>query len=354
LLAAVARVAARGAVYISIPFAIRIDMRSIVPTAADVVAASQRLSGWILDTPVLESDYLNDLCGRRVLVKAECLQLGGSFKIRGALNRMLCLSHEERHKGVVAYSSGNHAQAVALAAKWLGVQSTVVMPEDAPETKAKRTRSLGADVVLYDRYRDDREKIAGEIAIARGAALVPPFDHADVVAGQGTVGLELAAAARVRNLELKDIYVPCSGGGLVAGCALALRSAYPACSVHAVEPEGYDDMAKSLAAGARRMVGPSRRTVCDALQATTPGAIPFAICKDVLAASVTVDDVEVMRAVAFGAMRLRLVAEPSGAAALAAVLKQARGSTGAAAIVVSGGNVDAKLLCRALLENPDV
>lgn len=329
-------------------------MRNIVPTGDDVVAASQRLSGWILETPVLESSYLNDLCGKRVLVKAECLQIGGSFKIRGALNRLLCLSHEERRNGVVAYSSGNHAQAVALAAKWLSVSATVVMPEDAPETKIKRTRSLGAEVVLYDRYRDDREKIAGEIAAARGAVLVPPFDHADVVAGQGTVGLELAEAARIRNLELKDIYVPCSGGGLAAGSALALRSAYPACNVYAVEPEGYDDMARSLAAGARRIVGPSRPTVCDALQAATPGAIPFAICKEVLAGSVTVDDREVIRAVAFGAMHLRLVAEPSGAAALAALLKHARQSVGVAAIVVSGGNVDAKLLCRALEENPEV
>ena len=328
-------------------------MQSIVPTVDDVVVASQRLGGWLLDTPVLESEHLNELCGVRVLVKAECLQLGGSFKIRGALNRMLCLSHDERRNGVVAYSSGNHAQAVALAAKWLGVRAVVVMPKDAPETKTNRAQRLGAEIVFYDRYRDDREKIAAEIAAARGAPVVPPFDHSDVVAGQGTVGLELAAAARARNIELKDVYVPCSGGGLVAGCALALRSAYPECAIHAVEPEGYDDMAQSLSAGARRFVTPSRRTVCDALQAAAPGAIPFAIGKNVLAACVAVEDVEVMRAVAFAAMHLKLVAEPSGAAALAAVLKQKQRPAGAIGIVVSGGNIDAKLLCRALEEHPN-
>ncbi|HEY7673345.1 MAG TPA: threonine/serine dehydratase [Gammaproteobacteria bacterium] len=329
-------------------------MQNVVPTIDDVVAASQRLGGWLLDTPVLESEQLNELCGVRVLVKAESLQLGGSFKIRGALNRMLSLSYDERRNGVVAYSSGNHAQAVALAAKWLGVRATVVMPKDAPETKTQRARELGAEIVSYDRYRDDREKMAGDIVAARGAVLVPPFDHADVVAGQGTVGLELAAAARARNIELKDVYVPCSGGGLVAGCALALRAAYRDCAVHAVEPEGYDDMAKSLAAGTRQFVGPSRRTVCDALQAAAPGAIPFAIAKDLLAGGVSVDDGEVMRAVAFAATHLKLVAEPSGAVGLAAVLKQPRRSSGAIAIVVSGGNVDASLLRRALDAHPNV
>ena len=325
-------------------------MQNIVPTIDDVVAASQRLGGWLLDTPVLESEHLNDICGVRVLVKAECLQLGGSFKIRGALNRMLSLSHEERRNGVVAYSSGNHGQAVALAAKWLGVPAVVVMPVDAPATKTNRARRLGAEIVPYDRYRDDREKIASEIVAARGAALVPPFEHPDVVAGQGTVGLELAAAARARNLDIKSVYVPCSGGGLVAGCALALRAAYPECAVHAVEPEGYDDMAQSLATGTRRFVTSSRRTVCDALQAAAPGAIPFAICKNLLGLSVAVEDAEVMRAVAFAATHLRLVAEPSGAAALAAVLKAPRRSSGAIAIVVSGGNIDSKLLSRALEE----
>jgi threonine dehydratase len=341
-------------VYINIPFTLRIDMQNVVPTIDDVVAASERLGGWLLDTPVLESERLNDLCGVRVLAKAECLQLGGSFKIRGALNRMLCLSYEERQNGVVAYSSGNHAQAVALAAKWLGVRAVVVMPADAPETKMTRARQLGAEIVLYDRYRDDREKMAAEIVAARGAMLVPPFDHPDVVAGQGTVGLELAAAARTRNIELKDVYVPCSGGGLVSGCALALRKAYPGCAVHAVEPADYDDMAKSLSAGTRQFVPTSRRTICDALQAAAPGAIPFAIAKGLLAASVTVDDTDVMRAVAFAATHFKLVAEPSGAAGLAAVLKQPARSSGAIAIVVSGGNIDATLLRRALDEHPDV
>jgi threonine dehydratase len=328
-------------------------MQNIIPTVEDVVAASQRLSDWLVDTPVLESQVLNHRLGVRVLVKAECLQHAGSFKIRGALNRMLQLSHAERQSGVVAYSSGNHAQAVALAAKWLGVPAAVVMPADAPETKQEQTRRFGAEVVVYDRYRDDREKIAAELAAARGAALVPPFDHADVVAGQGTVGLELAAAAKARNVELGEVYIPCSGAGLLAGCALALRAVYPNCALHAVEPEGYDDMAQSLAAGVRRRIVASRRTLCDGLQATTPGAIPFAICKDLRVAADTVSDLQVLRAIAFAADHFKLVVEPSGAAALAAVLAMPHRPTQAIGLILTGGNVDRGVLLRALAEPPD-
>jgi threonine dehydratase len=329
-------------------------MENIIPTIEDVVAASERLRGWLIDTPVLESPFLNDRLGTRVLVKAECLQYAGSFKVRGAMNRLLRLAHAERRNGVVAYSSGNHAQAVALAARWLGVPATVVMPEDAPETKKNGARRFGAEVVLYNRYREDREKIAAALAEARGAVLVPPFEHPDVVAGQGTVGLELAAAALARKVKLAAVYIPCSGGGLLAGCALALRGAYPECVLHAVEPEGYDDMGLSLAARARRFVTAARPTVCDALQATTPGAIPFAVCKELVAEAHTVNDAEVMRAVAFAASHLKLVVEPSGAAALAVVLRRAGQTTDSIGLILTGGNVDRSVWMQALATYEDI
>src|SRR5688572_10134012 len=226
-------------------------MINVLPTVADVADAYVRLRDWVIDTPVLESDALNRRVGRRLLLKAESLQHGGSFKIRGALNRILQLSHEERSAGVVAFSSGNHAQAVALAAQWLGIPATIVMPADAPETKLAGTRARGAEVVLYDRERDDREAIAGAIAAQRGAALVPPFDHAHVIAGQGTAALELGRTARSRHADLGALYSPCGGGGLVAGSALAIKSEFASCAVYGVEPDGYTDTAESLAAGVR-------------------------------------------------------------------------------------------------------
>jgi threonine dehydratase len=329
-------------------------MESIIPTANDVVEAAQRLRGWLIETPVLESEMLNERVGTRVLVKAECLQHTGSFKIRGALNRMLRLAHSERRNGVVAYSSGNHGQAVALAAKWLGVAATVVMPADAPEIKKRQTGRFGAEIVLYDRCRQDREQIATEIADARGAVLVPPFDHSDVVAGQGTLGLELAAVARSRRLKLGAVYIPCSGGGLTAGCALALRAVYPECSIVAVEPDGFDDMAQSLAAGARRVVGAQRSSICDALQAATPGAIPFAVCKQLLVGASSVGDAEVMRAMALAANYFKLIVEPSGAAALAAVLGRSHDTSEAIALVLSGGNVDTAVWTQALAKYADI
>lgn len=323
-------------------------MNNVLPTIADVVDAEARLRGWLVATPVLESDAINRRVGARVLFKAECLQHTGSFKIRGALNRLLQLSAAERRAGVVAFSSGNHAQAVALAARWLEVPATIVMPADAPKIKLERTRGHGAEVVLYDREREDREAIAARIAQQRGAALVPPFDHAHVIAGQGTVGLELAHTTRSRNLRVDTLYVPCSGGGLVAGCALGLKSAWPDCAVYAVEPRGFEDHAASLAAGERRTVEPGATTLCDGLRAPTPGAITFAINRRELAGALAVDDEQVRGAMAVAAEHLKVVVEPSGAAALAAVLA-ARPAPGACiAVVLSGGNVDTALLTEIL------
>lgn len=323
-------------------------MMKVLPTAQDVEAAQERLRDWLIETPVLESPLVNERAGMRVLLKAESLQHGGSFKLRGALNRLLTLSAAEREAGVVAFSSGNHAQAVALAAKWLRIRATIVMPSDAPRIKRERTAAYGAEVVLYDRRREDREKIATRIADERGAAIVPPFDHPDVIAGQGTVGLELARVARSGKAEPEALYVPCSGGGLVAGIALAFEAEFPACDVFAVEPRGYDDLAQSLAAGERRVLHDHPATLCDGLMAPTPGAITFAINRRRLAGAVTVGDDDVLRALAIAARDLKLVLEPSGAAALAAVLSQPPAGRSCVAVVLSGGNVDPEVLARAL------
>jgi threonine dehydratase len=329
-----------------------IAMHDVLPTASDVADAYLNLREWIVETPVLESEALNALLGTRALCKAESLQHSGSFKIRGAMNRLLALSADERSAGVVAFSSGNHAQAVALAARWLGVRAAIVMPSDAPKIKLERTRAYGAEVVLYDRDREDREAIAAKLANERGAALVPPFDHPDIIAGQGTLGLELARAALARRVELEALYVPCSGGGLVAGCALAVKAEFPDCAVYAVEPRGFEDLEASLAAGERRTVRPGGATICDGLKAPTPGAITFAVNRRELAGALVVGDDDVRRAMAFAAEHLKLVLEPSGAAALAAVLDAPPRERRAVGIVLSGGNVDAELFASVLKATP--
>jgi threonine dehydratase len=323
-------------------------MSDVLPTVADVVDAGARLRGWLVETPVLESEAINGRVGARVLFKAECLQHSGSFKIRGALNRLLQLSADERKAGVVAFSSGNHAQAVALAARWLATQATIVMPADAPAVKLARTRDLGAEVVLYDREREDREAIAVRIAEQRGAALVPPFDHPHTIAGQGTLALELVRAARDRRVAIDALYVPCSGGGLVAGCALAIKAEWQECAAYAVEPRGFEDMAASLAAGERRKVAAGGTTLCDGLRAPMPGAITFAINRRQLAGALAVDDEQIREAMAVAAQHLKVVVEPSGAAGLAAVLAAPPRQAKCVAVVLSGGNVDAELFADVL------
>jgi threonine dehydratase len=323
-----------------------------LPTLEDVADAAARVSDWLIATPCLESQLLNQRVGHRVLIKAECLQHGGSFKIRGALNRLLRLSHAERAAGVVAFSSGNHAQSVALAGKWLGVPVTIVMPSDAPSVKQFNTRMWGAEVVLYDRQRQDRERLAAKIAEQRGAALVPPFDHPDVIAGQGTVGRELAQYARRRILELSRVYVPCGGGGLIAGSALAVRAAFPDCAVIPVEPEAYDDTLRSLRSGERQVVKGHPVSLCDGLMARAPGVMTFALNRRLLAPGLTVTDAEVRHAMAFALRHLRVVLEPSGAVGLAAVLKGPAPAGGVSAVVLSGGNVEPELLRSVLAEFP--
>jgi threonine dehydratase len=329
-------------------------LSDVLPTALDVEEARGRLKDWLIATPTLVSEHLNERVGCGVLVKAECVQHAGSFKIRGALNRILQLRHAERSAGLVAYSSGNHAQSVALAARWLDTHATIVMPDDAPTIKTANTRAWGAEIVTYDRRREDREEIASRIAQAQGSAIVPPFDHPHVIAGQGTVGLELALAAKARRLDLAAVYVPCGGGGLIAGCALALEQEFPACKVVAIEPERYDDTARSLAKGERQVVERHAPTICDGLMAPTPGAITFAVNRTHVAQALAVGDAEVRRAMAFAARHLKVVVEPSGAVALAAVMNGLDGMGEKwIGVVLSGGNVDPELLASVLAEYPD-
>lgn len=329
------------------------ELATVLPTVESVDEAAVRIGDWLIATPILEHDELNARAGARVLVKAESLQHTGSFKIRGALNRLLRVTHDERAFGVVAYSSGNHAQGVAMAAQWLGVDATIVMPEDAPEIKKTNTRALGAEIVLYDRYSEDREQIAADIVERRGAVLVPAFDHPDVIAGQGTVGLETARFAARRRLALDGFFAPCGGGGLIGGSALAINRAFPHCDIVAVEPKSYDDTGRSLAASSRQSVEGHPATLCDALMAPTPGALTFALNRELLARAVTVTDAQALHAMAFAARYLKTVLEPSGAVALAAVLDGAAASMSCVGLVLSGGNVDRAVLERALAEYPE-
>jgi threonine dehydratase len=312
---------------------------------ADVAGAAERLRGVAATTPLLESDALNELAGGRLLIKAECLQRTGSFKFRGAYNTILTL----RPAAVVAFSSGNHAQGVALAARLLGIPATIVMPADAPRTKLEGTRALGAEVVTYDRTGEDREAIGREIAARTGAAVVRPFDDPRIIAGQGTVGLELAEQAAARGAALDAVTVCCGGGGLVAGCALALTHLVPGVAVHPVEPAAFDDTARSLAAGKRLGNPPDARSFCDALLSPMPGELTFAVNSRLLAGGLAVTDAEVAHAMRLAFRHLKLVIEPGGAVALAAALTgklPARGRT--VGVVVSGGNVDAELFAEVL------
>ena len=320
-----------------------------LPGFADVLAAAGRLAGVARRTPLLASTPLDDVFGGRLLFKVESLQRTGSFKIRGAYNRLVQLDARQRDAGVVAFSSGNHAQGVAAAARMLGIPATIVMPSDAPRVKLENTRALGAEVVLYDRVRESREQIAMKLASGRGATLVPAFDDPHIIAGQGTVGLELMQQAAELDLTPDQVLVPCSGGGLVSGSAIAIRALAPAAAVYGVEPEAFDDTRRSLAAGTLLKNPPEARSICDALQSSPPGTLTFAINRELLAGILTVSDAEVETAMARAFRELRLVVEPGGAVALAAALAGRVPLAGrTTAIVLSGGNVDAATFVAAL------
>ncbi|MEX1993751.1 MAG: threonine/serine dehydratase [Steroidobacteraceae bacterium] len=320
-----------------------------LPAFDDVLAAAERLEGIARRTPLLAHTLLDELTGGRVLLKVESLQRTGSFKFRGAYNRLVQLDDNGRRAGVVAYSSGNHAQGVAAAARMLGIHALIVMPADAPRAKLENTRALGAEIVLYDRVRDSREQIAAQLAAERGATLVPAFDDPGVLAGQGTVGLELMQQSGELGLTPDQVLIGCSGGGLASGSALAIRALSPTTEVLCVEPEGFDDTRRSLAAGRRLANAPGGRSICDALMSPSPGVLNFALMRELLAGGVAVSDAEVLDAMAWGFRHLRLVIEPGGAVALAAVLAGKLSLAGrTTAIVITGGNVDAATFAAAI------
>ncbi|WP_421722981.1 threonine ammonia-lyase [Bauldia sp.] len=315
----------------------------------DIRAAEGRLNGLAARTPLIESAVLNARVGGRVLLKCENLQRTGSFKFRGAYNALASLSEEERKRGVVAVSSGNHAQGVAEAARLLGIQATIVMPSDAPTAKRGNTERSGARVVEYDRATEHRETIADEIVDRTGAVLIHPFDNLQVIAGQGTVGLEIVDQVETLDVSPDMIVTPCGGGGLSAGVGLAVRSAFPECTVVLVEPEAFDDYGRSLTAGRRLDNLRSTGSVCDALMAQAPGEISFEINREHGAQAVAVSDRDAFEAVALAARELKLIVEPGGAVALAALLAgRVDCREKIVVVILSGGNVDDQVLSRAL------
>ena len=324
------------------------DLSPIFPvSAADIDAAARVLAPFAVRTPLLSSAVLNERAGTRVFLKPEMLQRTGSFKFRGAFNRLSSIPQQARGGGVVAFSSGNHAQGVAAAAQILNMQATIVMPADAPLSKRERTKAYGAEVVLYDRDREDREAIANGIAAKRGATLVRPYDDPLVIAGQGTVGKEIAEDMATLSLTPDIVVAPASGGGLIAGVATAVKARYPKAILMSGEPDAFDDHARSLRAGKREPHHAEGRTICDALMASIPGELTFAINSRLLAQGITASDAEVGAAVGFAFRELKLVVEPGGAVGLAALLAgriDARGKN--VVIVLSGGNVDADLFAK--------
>ena len=321
----------------------------IPPTIDDVRDAAERIAPWVVRTPLLESPRLNDRLGGRLLVKAESLQRVGAFKFRGAVNTISRLSGAERARGVLAFSSGNHAQAVALAARLFETAAVIVMPEDAPAMKLANTREYGAEVVTYDRYTQDREAVGMAVAEERGLVVVPPFNHPHIIAGQGTLGLEVIEQAAEVDATLDSFVVPISGGGLSAGCMLALEANSPSTRRIAVEPEDFDDTRRSIAAGERLRNDPEARSICDAVQTESPGWLTWPINSRLLHEVLTVTDDEALEAMAVAMTELKLVVEPGAAIALAAVLTGKVAVEGrTVAVVCSGGNADPAMLTRAL------
>ena len=313
-------------------------------TAQDIQDAAERLAGIVVRTPLISSPALDSLVGGRVLIKAENLQRTGSFKIRGAYNMLSQLSAADAGKGVIAFSSGNHAQAVAAAGTMLGISTSIVMPEDAPQIKIDNTRKLGGETILYDRYTADRETIARELAAERECPVVPSYDHEQIIVGQGTAGLEMAEQCAEQELSPDQVLTNCSGGGLTAGIAVAVTARYPGAEIIPVEPAGFDDTARSLVSGEREENDPDARSICDALQVATPGRVTWPINQQILRRGLVVSDDEVRDAMRFAFHHLKLVAEPGGSTSLAAVLAgKIETSNKVTVVIISGGNVDAEM-----------
>jgi threonine dehydratase len=324
-----------------------IDLTKLPVNAADIELAASVLAPYAVRTPLLSNPALDARVGTRVFLKPELLQRTGSFKFRGAFNKLSSIPQARRAGGVVAFSSGNHAQGVAAAAQILNMKATIVMPADAPASKRERTKSFGAEVVLYDRDKEDREAIAKDIADKRGATLVRPYDDPFVIAGQGTVGREIAEDMAALGVAPDIVAAPASGGGLIAGVAIAVKTRFPQAQLIVAEPRDFDDHTRSLRAGKREPHAYEGRTICDALMASIPGELTFAINSKLLSHGVTASDEEVGAAMAFAFRELKLVVEPGGAVGLAALLSgkiEARGKS--VVIVLSGGNVDADLYAK--------
>jgi threonine dehydratase len=312
-------------------------------------AAAERLEGHARRTPLLSSPFIDHLAGRRVFIKAECLQHTGSFKYRGGYAAVSALDPDTRARGVIAFSSGNHAQGVALAAAQHDVPSVIIMPSDAPRLKIENTRAFGAEVVLYDRATEDRDAIGEAMSKDRGLTLIKPFDEPQVIAGQGTTGLEIAAQARLEGVESADVLVCCGGGGLTSGIALALEAEAPGLRARPVEPFGFDDATRSLAAGSIQRNDQMTGSLCDAIVTPQPGNLTFPIMQRLCGSGLVVTDQEALRAVAQAFLRLKIVLEPGGAVALAAALFRRDQIEGDAVIVIaSGGNVDLDIYEQAL------
>ncbi len=312
-------------------------------------AAAQRIQGHARRTPILTSPFLDEIAGRRVFVKAECLQHTGSFKYRGGRSAVSALTDNALKTGVIAYSSGNHAQGVALAARQHGAPAVIIMPADAPTVKIENTKALGAEVVLYDRANEDRNVIGARLSEERGLTLIKPYDHPQVLAGQGTCGLEIAEDMNALEVTEADVAVCCGGGGLTSGIALALAADAPGLRVRPVEPEGFDDVARSLISGKIESNDRASGSLCDAIITPQPGDLTFPIMQAHCGPGIVVTEEECLRAVALAFERLRVVVEPGGAAALAAALFHPETFEGDAVIAVAtGGNVDAAVFAQAL------
>lgn len=310
----------------------------------EILLAAERLKGVIQETPLFESAELNERVRGRILIKPECLQRTGSFKIRGAYNLMCQLSDAEASRGVVAFSSGNHAQGVALAGKLLNIKTTIVIPEDAPSAKIENTKKLGGNVILYDRYKEDREEIAKEIALNSNSTLVPSYDHKDIIIGQGTMGLEIIKQCNEMNVTLDQVLICCGGGGLSAGSSLAIKGLSAKTDIYLVEPEYFNDTQESFYAKKRIKNQTHEKSICDALLAEIPGKITFSINQELASDVLTVSDAEVEEAMRFAFLYLKMVVEPGGAVALAAILsKKIELKNRVTALVLSGGNVDREL-----------